>query len=83
MLGLPVAAYSVAGVSEVVADQQTGLLVRPGDVASLARAAAALLADPNRRLEMAREARARCRDLFDIGRIAPRYLEVYREVATA
>ncbi|MGH2682526.1 MAG: glycosyltransferase [Actinomycetota bacterium] len=81
MAGLPVAAYSVAGVSEVVADQQTGLLVKPGDVAGLARGAAALLGDPRRRRRMAAAARARCGELFDIQRIAPRYLEIYREVA--
>ncbi|MGH2664058.1 MAG: glycosyltransferase family 4 protein [Actinomycetota bacterium] len=81
MAGLPVAAYSVAGVSEVVADRETGLLVQPGDVAGLARSATAILGDPALLQRMGAAARSRCSELFDIRRIAPRYLEVYREVA--
>ncbi len=81
MVGLPVAAYSVAGVSEIVADQRTGLLVPAGDVGALTRSAAFLLDDRAANRRMAEAARERCVELFDISRIAPRYLEMYREVA--
>jgi L-malate glycosyltransferase len=78
--GLPTAGYAVAGVSEVVVDGQTGLLTFPGDMAGLAERAGRLLSDPGLRLSMGRAARERCRERFDIGVVAPRYLTLYREV---
>ena len=43
--GLPVVATNVGGIAEVVVDGASGLLVAPGDKASLQRAIARLLAD--------------------------------------
>jgi glycosyltransferase involved in cell wall biosynthesis len=83
MAGLPVAGYAVAGVSEVVESEQTGLLAPPGDTAALGAQVLALLADEGRRRAMSAAARRRCLDRFDIGVVAPRYLEVYRAVAAA
>jgi glycosyltransferase involved in cell wall biosynthesis len=80
MRGLPVAGYAVAGVAEVVKTGATGLLVPPMQPAQLTAAAAALLGDRERRLEMGRASRARCCDNFEIGVVAPRYLGVYEEL---
>jgi glycosyltransferase involved in cell wall biosynthesis len=80
LAGVPVAAYDVAGVPEVVADGRTGLLARSGDIEDLSRAALTLVLDAEGRRRMAREARVRCEE-FDIRRIAPRYLDVYDAVA--
>jgi glycosyltransferase involved in cell wall biosynthesis len=44
--GLPVVATRVPGLTEVVADGETGLLVPPGDKAALARQTRVLLDDP-------------------------------------
>jgi glycosyltransferase involved in cell wall biosynthesis len=44
--GLPVVATAVGGVPELVRHRETGLLVSPGDVDSLAGAVAELLAAP-------------------------------------
>jgi len=44
-LGVPVVATAVAGVPEIVADQETGLLVPPGDAAALSHAMDRLLSD--------------------------------------
>ncbi|HQU66709.1 MAG TPA: glycosyltransferase family 4 protein [Albidovulum sp.] len=44
--GLPVVAYRVAGVPEVVSDEAGGTLVAAGDTEALAEALARLLADP-------------------------------------
>lgn len=57
--GVPVVASDLPGVRTVIEDGKTGLLVKPGDVASLRTALVALLADPSRRAEMGIAARVR------------------------
>lgn len=54
--GLPVIAGRSGGVSSVVADGETGLLVLEGDAPAFARAVAELLAEPERRTAMGRTA---------------------------
>jgi glycosyltransferase involved in cell wall biosynthesis len=76
--GLPVAGYAVAGVAEVVQSGVTGLLARPGDQRRLGAHVLGLLADAERRQAMGDAARERCRARFDIGAVAPRYLDLYR-----
>lgn len=81
--GVPVAAYAVAGVEEIVTDGTTGLLARPGDQGGLARRIVDLLADGERRSTIGEAARERCRARFDIRVVAPRYLSVYEEVSAS
>lgn len=57
--GLPVVAMHVAGVPEVVADGETGILVPPGDPAALALAIGTLMSDTPLRRRMGEAARAR------------------------
>jgi glycosyltransferase involved in cell wall biosynthesis len=54
--GLPVVAGAVGGVPEIVADGQTGLLVRAGDAEAFAAAVARLLQDEALRLRLGRAA---------------------------
>lgn len=51
-LSRPVIATRIGGLTDIVADGETGLLVAPGDPAALREAMAALLADPARRAAM-------------------------------
>jgi glycosyltransferase involved in cell wall biosynthesis len=51
---LPVITTSVGAIPEVVCDGETGLIVPPGSPRDLARAVAALVADPHRRIAMGR-----------------------------
>jgi glycosyltransferase involved in cell wall biosynthesis len=81
MAGLPVAAYSVAGVPEVVVDGTTGLLAQPGNVEELGQRVVTLLRDAALRRRMGAEGRARCRSSFDVKLVAPLYLGIYEEVA--
>ena len=81
LAGRPTAAYSVAGVPEVVEDGRSGLLALPGDVRSLAGAVVRLLADDALRDSVGSAARARCRSRFDIRVVAPRYRRLYEELA--
>lgn len=59
--GLPVVAFRTAGVPEVVADGETGVLVADGDDAGFAAAVRRLLEDEGLRRRMALAARARVR----------------------
>jgi len=83
MVGLPVAGYAVAGVSEVVESGMTGLLAPAGDTRLLRSHVVALLADGERRRLMSAAARERCHARFDIGAVAPRYLDLYRTLTVA
>jgi glycosyltransferase involved in cell wall biosynthesis len=77
----PAVAFALAGVPEIVEDGRTGFLAPPGDVQALARAASRLLADPDMRASMGEAAEERCRSRFDIRVVAPRYLDLYAELA--
>jgi glycosyltransferase involved in cell wall biosynthesis len=81
MAGLAAAAYDIGGVGEVVVDAVTGLLAPAGDADALAAAAAKILTDPQLRSDLGAAARERCLPRFQIGAVAPRYLELYRDVA--
>jgi glycosyltransferase involved in cell wall biosynthesis len=81
MAGLPVAAYGVAGVPEVVGDGVTGLVATPGDAEALSGHLARLLSDPALRRSLGRAARERCLAENEIGIVAGRYAELYRSLA--
>jgi L-malate glycosyltransferase len=80
MLGTPSVAFDVAGVGEVVIDGRTGRLVPWGQERILSDALVNLLADGVARQAMGDAARERCVREFSIETVAPRYLELYREV---
>jgi L-malate glycosyltransferase len=80
MAGVPVAGYAIAGVTEVVVNGETGLLVPPSEQGRLTQAVSTLLEDDVRRLAMGRVARARCGTRFEIGTVAPQYLGCYEQV---
>jgi glycosyltransferase involved in cell wall biosynthesis len=77
MVGIPVAAYAVVGVPEVVIDGETGFLVPAGDIEALADRTLTLLADRGESRRMGSAARRICRARFDIRTVAARYLEEY------
>jgi glycosyltransferase involved in cell wall biosynthesis len=78
--GVPVVAYSVAGLPEIVISGRTGILVRPRDADGLAAGVVKLLQNEGTRNAMAAAARDRCRAEFTIDSVAPRYLNVYDSV---
>jgi glycosyltransferase involved in cell wall biosynthesis len=82
MVGLPVAAYAIAGIPEVVDDGVTGVLVPAGNSMQLAARIVDLLGQPTVMERMGNAARDRCRTAFDIRPIAARYLDLYRDLAT-
>ncbi len=62
--GLPVVSTQIAGVPEMVVTGETGLLVRPGETASLAEALARLLTEPATAARFGQAGAARARKLF-------------------
>jgi L-malate glycosyltransferase len=78
-VGLPVAATSVGGPSEVLTDGVEGLLLPPRRPDAWAAALAPLLGDFDRLAEMARRGPARA-SAFDRGAHAARVVSVYEKV---
>jgi glycosyltransferase involved in cell wall biosynthesis len=83
VLGLPVVAFAVAGVPEVVIDGSTGLLAHPGDVQGLTDRVWRLVRDKAMARIMGERAARHCRRAFDVRIIAPQYLALYRELRSA
>jgi glycosyltransferase involved in cell wall biosynthesis len=76
--GLPVIASEVSGTKQVVTDGESGLLIPPGDVAALAEAIAALLADPARAREIGAAGRRRVEAAFSAKKQAEEHVALYR-----
>jgi glycosyltransferase involved in cell wall biosynthesis/uncharacterized membrane protein len=76
--GLPVVATDVGGVSELVLEEETGLLVPRGDTTALAQALERLLRDEDLRRRMAASARARVERKFDLTSFQEAHVELYR-----
>jgi glycosyltransferase involved in cell wall biosynthesis len=73
--GRCIVATNVGGISEIITNNESGVLVPPGDVDALANALARLLADPETRHALERNA-ATVQDHWSIQRTADRYLEL-------
>ncbi len=63
--GVPVVASFVGGMAELVEDDHTGFLVRPGDPVQLADRIGRLVADPELRARLGANGRAKVADDFD------------------
>jgi glycosyltransferase involved in cell wall biosynthesis len=79
--GLPVVATDRGGVRSAVRPGRTGLLLDRPDPAALAEAVAGLLADPARRAELGRGARALAAEAFDVRVAFPALLARLRGAA--
>ena len=77
----PIVATTAGGIPEVVADQETGLLVPPRDHVAMAGAIASLLKDPDRRRAMGASALARVNAHFTVERMVAQTAAVYGRVA--
>jgi len=75
--GLPCVAFDVGALGELVADGQTGLLVKAGDAEAFSAALGRLIADPELRSYMGQAACARAEALFSVELMVRRYNELY------
>jgi len=81
--GRPVVASDVGGISDIVADDETGLLVSPGDSRGIAAAVNRLLDDPDLGQRFGQAARIRMEKLFDARSWARSLHSVYEEAIAA
>src|SRR5690606_15420270 len=75
--GLPVVTTPVGGIPEAITDGREGLLVRPGDVPTLADKLCALLDDPALARTMGREGRKKAKEKYSVQRVIPAIESLY------
>ncbi len=80
--GTPVIASRVGGIPDIVEDGVSGLLVPPGDAATLAAAVRRLRDDPALARRMGEAGRRRLREQFRWQAIVQRWLDLYAAVIT-
>jgi len=78
--GVPAVAYDVGGVSEVVEDGASGMVVAVGDVESLSSRLSQLLGDEVLRQRLGAEARRRVEQTYTLEKVGDQFEEVYRSV---
>lgn len=78
-VGIPVVATHVGGVSELVVDRQTGLVVHPSDVQGLADALASYIDDPELCKKIVKKAREKVVKDFDIEDQIDKLAVLFRE----
>ena len=80
---LPVVATAVGGTPELVREGETGLLVRPADSGSLAKALRQLVESPAERRQMGQAGRRRIVRDFTLDRKLDNFERLYRELLAA
>jgi glycosyltransferase involved in cell wall biosynthesis len=66
--GLPVLVGQVGGIPELIADDETGFLLKPGDLSDLDAKLHALVSDPVLRRRIGRSGRRACEEYFNVDR---------------
>lgn len=79
--GRPVVASAISGIPELVAHEQSGLLVPPGDATALADAVERLVRDPALRSALGQAGRTTVRRAFDLDANAARLARIFRQGA--
>jgi glycosyltransferase involved in cell wall biosynthesis len=78
-----VIATSIGGITSLVRDHTTGILVEPGNPKALAAAVEQLLNDPALRQQLTANAFAEVCDRYSWTRVAREFIELYREILHA
>jgi len=78
--GVPVVAFAAGGLTEAVADGETGMLVTPGDGDALTAAIASLLDDPGRCRQLGARGKQRMQTEFAVDTMADAHAALYRSV---
>jgi glycosyltransferase involved in cell wall biosynthesis len=76
----PVVAFASGGLTDLIVDGRTGMLVPPGDVGALARALDDLLARPDRGAGLGAAGRQAMVATFGPDAVATRYAGIYRDI---
>ncbi len=78
--GLPVVAFNVGAIPEVVVDEETGILVSPEDSEAFANAIIRLLGESRLRKKMGEAGRKRVEERFSVQKMAEEYGALYEEL---
>lgn len=78
--GLPVVSTRVGGIPEMITEGQTGWLVPPADEAALERAMRRLIADPELRMRLGKNARSTAMERYHPLSVARATRDFYREI---
>jgi glycosyltransferase involved in cell wall biosynthesis len=78
--GVPVVATTAGGIPELITDEQTGLLVPPGDPAALASALMRLIGDDAARQRLGAQAKLNA-EKFTLTVMVERYRHLYQRIA--
>lgn len=78
--GRAVIASNVSAIGNAITDEETGLLVPPGDPARLAAALERVAATPSLPIELGRRARKRVEQDYEIGRCTERFCNLLESV---
>jgi glycosyltransferase involved in cell wall biosynthesis len=76
-VGCPVIATYVGGISEVIENRKTGLLIPPSSPKAIKEAVLELISSPSLQKEMAINAQAVIRNRFSLERMVDRYQCLY------
>lgn len=79
--GLAVVAWRDGGTETLVVDEETGLLVDPGDIAGLTRALDTIIGDPALQRTLGEKARARVATVYNPDVAGERFLELLQQAA--
>lgn len=79
--GVPVVAFGVGGIPDVLQDRHNGLLAAPTDSIALARQIGALLDDPSLAGALIDNAKQTQRDRYDLKALAERWSQLYIRTA--
>lgn len=79
--GVPVVAFGVGGIPDVVQDRHNGLLATPADSVALARQLDNLLCDPALARRLQNNARHTQLDRYDLKALAERWSQLYTRIA--
>jgi L-malate glycosyltransferase len=79
--GLPSVSTRVGGIPEVIAHEETGLLVPPDDVTAFSSALERLMGDKALRARFGSAAAARVEAMFTVDRMARQFEEAYADLA--
>ena len=79
--GVPVVAFGVGGIPDVLQDRHNGLLAAPADSAALARQLDSLLGDPALARHLQDNARRTQLDRYDLKALAERWSQLYIRTA--
>ena len=79
-MGVPVVATDVGGISEQVADGETGIIVPPRDPNAISKSVIYLLEHPEERGRMGKKGRERVKKMFSLERCVEEHRKLYESV---